>query len=119
MLKGRTISLILDHYRAAIGENFPTVRVTSLEYLSEGWESVACLVNAHLVFRFPKRAAAGDSLRTEIRLLPELAAPLPLPIPRFDYIADPPVQHMSFAFVGYELLPGTSSMNWPDEVVKN
>jgi len=75
----------LEQYRAAINENFPNVPITTLDYLSEGWESVACLVNGHLVFLFPKRDMAEHYLRTEIRLLPELAAHLPLPIPRFDY----------------------------------
>jgi aminoglycoside 2''-phosphotransferase len=112
------MSQTLDHYRAAIGENFPTVLITTLDYLSEGWESVACLVNGHLVFRFPKRDVAERYLRMEIRLLSELATHLPLPIPRFDYVADPPGQHVPFAFVGYEMLPGTSSMNWPDEVMQ-
>jgi aminoglycoside 2''-phosphotransferase len=111
------MSQTLDDYRAAIGENFPALRISTLDYLSEGWESVACLVNGHLVFRFPKRDMAQHYLRTEIRLLPELAPHLPLPIPRFDYVADPPGQHVPFAFVGYELLPGTS-LNWPDEVLQ-
>ncbi len=112
------MSQTLDDYRAAIGEHFPSVPITSLDYLSEGWESVACLVNGHLVFLFPKREMAEHYLRTEIRLLPELAAHLSLPIPRFDYVADPPGQHVPFAFVGYELLPGTSSLTWPDEVLQ-
>jgi len=73
------MSQTLDHYRAAIGENFPTVRIITLDYLSEGWESVACLVNRHLVFRFPKRDVAEHSFRTEIHLLSELAAHLPCP----------------------------------------
>jgi len=98
------MSQTLDNYRAAIGERFPGVRISTLDFLSEGWESVACLVNGHLVFLFPKRAMAEHYLRTEIRLLPELAPHLPLPIPCFDYVADPPGQHVPFAFVGYELL---------------
>ncbi len=112
------MSQTLDDYRAAIGEHFPSVRISTLDYLSEGWESVACLVNGHLVFLFPKRDMAEHYLRTEIRLLPELAAHLSLPIPRFDYVADPPGQHVPFAFVGYELLPGTSSLIWPDELLQ-
>jgi aminoglycoside 2''-phosphotransferase len=112
------MSQTLDDYRAAIGEHFPSVRITTLDYLSEGWESVACLANGHLVFLFPKREMAEHYLRTEIRLLAELGAHLPLPIPRFDYVADPPGQHVPFAFVGYELLPGTSSLTWPDEVMQ-
>jgi aminoglycoside 2''-phosphotransferase len=108
----------LADYRAAIGEHFPSVRISTLDYLSEGWESVACLVNGDLVFLFPKREMAEHYLRTEIRLLPELATHLPLPIPRFDYVADPPGQHVPFAFVGYELLAGTSFPDWPEKVLQ-
>jgi len=112
------MSQTLDDYRAAIGEHFPSMHISTLDALSEGWESVACLVNEHLVFLFPKREMAEHYLRTEIRLLPELAAHLPLPIPRFDYVADPPGQHVPFAFVGYEILPGMSSLAWPEEVLQ-
>ena len=49
------MSQTLDDYRAAIAEHFPGVRITTMDSLSEGWESVACLVNGHLVFLFPKR----------------------------------------------------------------
>jgi aminoglycoside 2''-phosphotransferase len=106
----------LDQFRAAIEESFPTLTVDTLEYLSEGWESVACLANGHLVFRFAKRAVSEHSLRTEVRLLPALAPQLPIPIPRFDYVGDPPGRHVPFVFVGYEMLPGTSALRWPDEV---
>lgn len=44
----------------------------------------------------PMAVSAEHSLRTEIRLLAELAVYLPLPIPRFDYVADPPGQHVPF-----------------------
>jgi aminoglycoside 2''-phosphotransferase len=106
----------LDNCRAAIGECFPALTVSTLEYLSEGWESVACLVNGHFVFRFPKRAVSEAGLRTEVRLLPALAPHVPLPIPHFAYVADPPGRHVPCAFVGYELLPGTSALRWPDDV---
>src|SRR6516162_3312755 len=66
--KRRIMSQTLDDYQAAIGEHFPGVCITTLDYLSEGWESVACLVNGHLVFLFPKRDMAEHYLRTEIRL---------------------------------------------------
>lgn len=108
--------LSLDAYRAAIGECFPTLTIASLEYLSEGWESVACVVNGHLVFRFAKRAVAEHSLRTEVRLLPELAPYLPVAIPQFAYTGDPPGHHVPFAFVGYDMLPGTSALRWSDDV---
>ncbi len=48
----------------AIEIAFPTLRVATCRYLSEGWDSSAWEVNDSLVFRFPKRAAAvgGDGL---------------------------------------------------------
>lgn len=110
------MSASLDDFRAAIGECFPALTIDTLAYLSEGWESVACLVNGHLVFRFAKRAVSEASLRTEVRLLPALAPHLPLPIPQVAFVGDPPGRHVSYAFVGYQMLPGTSALRWPDAV---
>lgn len=107
------MDVLLAKYQAAIAEKFPTLAVDSLEYLSEGWESVAVVVNDALIFRFPKLASAQKGLRTEIRLLPELAKYLPLPIPQFQYIGDPPGQHVPFAFVGYPMIKGESQEDWP------
>ena len=71
----------LAHYRAAILENFPGLPLESLTYLAEGWDSLGCLVNDRLIFRFPKRPEVAGRLALETRLLPELAPTLPLPIP--------------------------------------
>lgn len=106
----------LASYRAAIAEKFPALALDSLEYLSEGWESVAVVVNSELIFRFPKRALTQQSLRTEIRLLPELAKYLPLPIPQFQYIGDLPGKHVPFTFVGYPMIKGATLEEWPVEV---
>jgi hypothetical protein len=46
------MSVSLDAYRAAIGDCFPALPVDSLEYLAEGWESVACLVNVAVAEHF-------------------------------------------------------------------
>ncbi len=101
----------LKIYRAALLEHFPTLEIRELEYHSEGWNSLACLVNRHLIFRFPKRAGVEDSLLIETRLLPELAPNLPLPIPNFTYQAGAG-QTYPFAFVGYEMLPGETLTDW-------
>lgn len=91
----------------AIEIAFPTLRVATCRYLSEGWDSSAWEVNDSLVFRFPKRAEVADWLRREIALLPSLAAALPVPIPHFTHIAiagapnDP-----ALPFVGYPKLAG-------------
>ncbi len=93
-------------YRAAIAEGFPNLSVDTLEYLSEGKDSVACLVNHRLVFRFPKQDRAEQKLLIETRLLPELAPTLPLAIPRFTYTVLTPLTSYPRAFVGYDLLDG-------------
>jgi aminoglycoside 2''-phosphotransferase len=101
----------LEKYRQALAESFPALEVTQLEYLSEGWDSVVCLVNEKLVFRFPKRPDVERNLKVEIRLLPELAPRLPLAIPRFDYVGQPG-QAFPFTFVGYEKIEGESLSGW-------
>lgn len=106
----------LDRYRAAIIENFPGLAIEKLAYLAEGWNSVACLVNDRLVFRFPKRPNAARKLALETRLLPELAPNLPLPIPKFSYISKPTSRNFPYLFVGYEALPGITQPDWPEEV---
>ena len=95
-------------YLTAIAEGFPDLAVDTLEYLSEGKDSVACLVNRHLLFRFPKQELAEQKLLMEIRLLPELAPTLPLAIPHFAYISQAPTASYPRAFAGYDLLDGTS-----------
>ena len=105
----------LEIYQAALHENFPDLPITQLEYLSEGWDSVACRINQELIFRFPKRAEVVESLQREIALLPQLAPTLPLPIPQFQYIGQPS-ETFPFSFVGYKALPGVMQAEWPEEV---
>ena len=109
---------ITEKYRSAIEKNFPELKVTSLEYLSEGWDSVACLVNDGLIFRFPKREEVEQSLKREIIMLPELALHLPRPIPKFKYIANPPKEGFDYTFVGYEMLKGWLEEDWPPELLE-
>ncbi len=108
----------LDRYRAAIRENFPVLPLDSFCYLAEGWDSLVCLANDRLIFRFPKRRAVAARLALEIRLLPELAPYLPLPIPKFTYISGPTSRNFPYLFVGYEALPGLTQPDWPDEVAQ-
>ncbi len=101
--------------RAALGAAFPALSVESCAPLGEGWDSAAWLINNRLVFRFPKRAAVARALAIEIALVPDLAAALPVPLPRFDYVArrgaptDP-----SLPFVGYTALRGVFLDRAPD-----
>ncbi len=110
----------LKRYQVALREQFPALTIDSLEYLSEGWDSVACLVNHNLIFRFPKRPYVAHKLVVEARLLPELAGRLPLSIPHFIYLASNPKTAKSFPyiFVGYEMLKGISEEDWSPELEK-
>jgi aminoglycoside 2''-phosphotransferase len=101
----------LEQYKKAIIENFPDLAISSIEYLSEGWDSVACRVNGMLIFRFPKRQEVADALQVEINLLPELARRLPAPIPDFQYIGKGG-KHFPYRFVGYRALEGTLYDDW-------
>src|SRR5262245_20846207 len=57
--------------------------VRSVEFLGEGWTSWAYLVNAELVFRFPKRPEVWEEIDREVAFLSEAADELPLPVPRY------------------------------------
>lgn len=94
-----------DIYRAAIQRAFPALAVTRIQSLGEGWDSAVWEVNDELVFRFPKRDDVVPWLRREIRLLPELRDALPVPTPRFTYIADGR-SGWTRPFVGYPKLEG-------------
>lgn len=94
-------------YRAAITRRFPQLALDTVDYLAEGKDRVACLVNRRLLFLFPKHQRAEQKLLMESALLPELAPTLPLAIPRFDYVSSAPTPEFPRAFVGYEILLGT------------
>jgi aminoglycoside phosphotransferase (APT) family kinase protein len=93
--------------RRAIEGAFPGLRVGRCAPIGEGWDSAAWEVNGEVIFRFPKRAVVAGWLEREIALLPHLGPALPVPIPRFTYVArrgaptDP-----AFPFVGYRKLEG-------------
>lgn len=106
----------IKKYQSAIEKNFSALKVESIKYLSEGWDSVACLVNQNLIFRFPKREEVERSLKIEITLLPELAPRLPRPIPNFKYIGKPSRNNFDYTFVGYEMLEGWLEEDWPEEI---
>lgn len=105
----------LKKYRAAIKRNFPDFALTSISYLAEGWDSVACLVNKEWVFRFPKRdEVAQRLLDVEVPVTAALAPHLPLAIPQFEFVAANSVASKSFA--GYKMLPGVPLDDFVPEI---
>jgi aminoglycoside 2''-phosphotransferase len=94
-----------DTFRTIIAACFPELPIRSCEYVSQGWDSVAVVVNNELIFRFPLRPVAEPQYLKEARLLDALAGRVSLPLPRFTYLGDgrPPPEHV---LVGYPMLMG-------------
>ncbi|MDQ2786468.1 MAG: phosphotransferase [Chloroflexota bacterium] len=99
-------------YRAAITAAFPHLPLRTCRFLAEGWDSAVWEVNDDLVFRFPKRTEVATRLRIEIALLPMLGPTLPVPTPRFAYIAEGAAA-FPYPFAGYPKLPGVSLADMP------
>lgn len=79
--------------------------VCSTDYLGEGWNSCAYLVNNELVFRFPKRQDIWDELEREITFLTFAASDLPLSVPRYVKVA-PSSPSAPFGYAVYRYLDG-------------
>lgn len=74
-----------DLARTLIAEQFPSLDVTSLRRIGEGWDNTVWATREDIAFRFPRRAIAIAGIEREIAILPELASLLPAPIPDAAY----------------------------------
>jgi aminoglycoside phosphotransferase (APT) family kinase protein len=99
--------LVVDRERARrlIAGQFPSVELTSVRLLGEGWDNTVWVVDESWVFRFPRRAAAIPGVEREIAVLPRLAPLLPLPIPLPLFIGRP-AEDYPWPFFGAALLAG-------------
>jgi aminoglycoside phosphotransferase (APT) family kinase protein len=79
------------------------VSVETATEIEGGWDYVVFEVNGEWIVRIPRRAEVEGWLRKEIRLLPAIAPLLPLPVPRFEVVAD---GDEALPFVAYRKLPG-------------
>src|SRR5271166_1777638 len=78
-----------DLARSLIEAQFPTLLPVSVQPCGEGWDNTAYLVNGAHIFRFPRRRIAVPLLEIETRVLPAIAARLPLPVPRPAFAGQP------------------------------
>ena len=76
------------------------VEARSLVPIEGGWDSDVLELDGKWIFRFPRRPEVEEWIRKEVALLPELAAALSVPVPRFEFVSYDPV------CVGYEKLEG-------------
>lgn len=71
-----------------LAERFPELAVRQWRPVQQGWDSVTLLVNDEWIFRFARRPDVAVRLAREARLLPALAEPLPIGVPRFEYVSE-------------------------------
>ena len=90
-------------YQAAIAQQFPQLGLSGFRLLGEGGGFRVFETDSGLAWRFLKQPAGEAGLDVEIRLLPELAGALSLPIPRYEYVSD---RTISPRFVGYRKIEG-------------
>lgn len=100
---------------------FPDLEIETAEYLGEGWDSRAYLVNGETVFRFPLRAEVAETLLREMRLLGRIGDRLPLQVPTFTHVSEP-MAAFPYPIVGHRLVPGRAlddpaMRGIPDEAV--
>lgn len=86
-------------------ENY-LLKVDFIEFLGQGWDNVAFLVNKKYVFRFPRKQEAEQLLCDENKVLPKLHEMLSLQIPKPIYFGKPNELY-PFHFHGYQILIGT------------
>ena len=91
-------------YRALVERHAPGLRIERLVAVEQGWDSAVVEVNDEWIFRFPRRSQVVEWLRREVALLPELAAALPVPVPRFEVVGEAE----SLELVGYRKLHGSA-----------
>lgn len=107
----------LSEERAAglIAQQFPQLAPFDVERIGEGWDNVAFVVNDAYVFRFPRRTISAKLIETEVRVLPRIAARLPLPISAPTLVGMPSPEY-PWPFAGYAKLDGvTLSSMRPDD----
>jgi len=74
--------------RQLVDELFPQLRAQAVLAIEDGWDSLVLDVDGEWIVRIPRREPVREILELEVRLLPELAPALPVPIPRFEHVAE-------------------------------
>ena len=88
-----------------VREQFPDVELGTISLLGEGWDNTMWIVDDEWVFRFPRRSYVLAGIQNELKLLPDLAPLLPLPIPVPELVGEPS-DTFPWPFYGCRLLPG-------------
>ncbi|MGB2695727.1 MAG: phosphotransferase [Dehalococcoidia bacterium] len=95
-----------ERCRRILRQAFPSLDIGDVRYFAQGWDYELWAVGGELLFRFPMREACVEPMRKEVRLLPELADALPVPIPRPEYVSHG-CEAFGWPFYGYRKIEGT------------
>jgi aminoglycoside phosphotransferase (APT) family kinase protein len=91
-----------------IAAQFPQLGGLEVRPFGAGFDNTAFLLGGEWVFRFPRRQIAVPLMERECRVLPKVAARLPLPIPDPRYVGAPTAKY-EWPFGGYRLVPGQTA----------
>lgn len=84
--------------RQLVEELFPQLEPRTVVTIEDGWDSLVLDVDGEWIVRAPRRPEVREWLEMEVRLLPEVAPTLPVPIPHFERV--------TAGAVAYRKLPG-------------
>jgi aminoglycoside phosphotransferase (APT) family kinase protein len=84
------------------------LRGLPVEAFGGGWDNAAFLVDRTIVFRFPRRRIAAPLIERESRILPAIAASLPLAIPVPRFVGEPTPDY-PWSFAGYARIDGATA----------
>lgn len=100
--------LTAEQARQLIEGQFPELSPATVVPFRRGWDNVAFRVNDDWVFRFPRRQLGAECMESEIKVLPKIAAAMPVPIPNPEFIGRPTPGY-PWPFAGYRFLRGTTA----------
>jgi hypothetical protein len=89
-----------DDHRAFIQERWPELDIDTFVSLEGGWDCFTYLMNGEWIFQFPRLPDAGDRLRKQIAVLPEVAREVSSAVPLPVYATTDPV------CIGYRRIVG-------------
>jgi macrolide phosphotransferase len=77
-------------HRALVERLFPDLTVRSFEPIGDGWTVFTYEVNGDTIVQLPRSPYAGERLRAQMGMLPELARELPAAVPLPTFVSDDP-----------------------------
>lgn len=94
-----------DRALRLVADAAPALADASIQFLDQGWDNTAYLVDDRWVFRFPRRSEAVSLMENELRVLPRIAPLLPLAVPVPVHVGSP-VEDYPWPYAGYAYIPG-------------